>query len=79
MYVAHICYVVERLRQAYLTVNVGKCCVAQRRLKDLGHILEDGEIVPDDDKIKAIVELNHLSQSDNCAKLSEFWAIISIN
>ena len=54
---AHIRDVLERLRRAHLTVNIGKCCFAQRRLKCLGHILEDGKILLDDDKVKAIVEL----------------------
>ena len=55
--VAHIREVLDRVRRAHLTVNVGKCCFAQRQLKCLGHILEDGKILTDDDKIKAIVEL----------------------
>ena len=57
LHVAHIQDVLDSLRRAHLTVNVGKCCFAQIRLKCPGHILEDGKILPDDYKIKAIVEL----------------------
>jgi len=50
----HVRDVLERLRNAGLTANVKKCHFASNRIKVLGHIVEDGLIHPDDDKIKVI-------------------------
>ena len=50
----HVKDVLERLRNAGLTANVKKCHFASNRIKVLGHIVENGLICPDDDKIKVI-------------------------
>ena len=52
----HLREVLNRLRNAGLTVNTSKCQFALRRLQILGHILdvENGQILPSDDKIRAI-------------------------
>ena len=52
----HLREVLNRMRNAGLTVNTSKCQFALRRLQILGHILdvEKGQILPSDDKIRAI-------------------------
>ena len=52
----HVEQILERLRQAGLTANAQKCCVASNNIKILGHIVRDGNIYPDDDKVKAVKE-----------------------
>ena len=57
LHLGHVRQVLERLRDAGLTANVGKCIFAENRLKILGHLLENGKIYPDPDKIKAVAEM----------------------
>jgi len=41
-------------RNAGLTANIDKCQLAANRIKVFGHIVEDGLIYPDDDKVAVI-------------------------
>ena len=50
----HVKDVLDRLRSAGLTANAKKCAFACSRIKILGHIVENGRICPDDDKINVI-------------------------
>ena len=53
----HIEEVLMRLRRARLTAHVNKCQFILRRIKCLGHVLEDGVINMDLDKVAAIANL----------------------
>jgi len=50
----HLRQVLDRLRDAGLTVNKNKCTFASNNIKIFGHVVVDGLIYPDDDKIAAI-------------------------
>jgi len=50
----HVRDVLQRLREAGLTANVKKCSFACPTIKVLGHIVDNGVIRPDEDKIKVI-------------------------
>ena len=50
----HVRDVLQRLRDAGLTANAKKCSFACPTIKVLGHIVDNGTIRPDDDKIKVI-------------------------
>ena len=51
---SHLRDVLERLKNAGLTANVNKCVFAATRIKILGHIVDNGRICPDDEKVKVI-------------------------
>ena len=50
----HVSDVLDRLRRARLTANVKKCHFASSRIKILGHVVDNGLICPDDDKVAVI-------------------------
>ena len=50
----HVREILDRLRQAGLTVNPKKCTIAANEIKILGHEIKDGKILPATDKIKTI-------------------------
>ena len=52
----HVRQVLDRLREAGLTVNKAKCTFASNEVKIFGHLLKDGLIHPDGDKVAAIAE-----------------------
>ncbi|MFZ2538957.1 MAG: reverse transcriptase family protein, partial [Oscillospiraceae bacterium] len=52
----HIRDVLQRLKDANLTANRSKSQFAKNKIKILGHVLEDGKILPDPEKTKAISE-----------------------
>ena len=54
----HVKDILDRLRSASLTANTKKCSSASNRIKILGHIVENGRICPDDDKIDVILKWN---------------------
>ena len=49
--------VLQRLRQAKLTLNHEKCLFRQPRVNFLGHVIDGNGILPDPEKTKAICEL----------------------
>jgi len=53
----HIRMVLERLRAACLTANVSKCQFCLQSIKIMGYTLVDGNLMPSDDKIEAILKL----------------------
>jgi len=53
-HLAHVTDVLERLRKSGLTVNTKKCHFASNNVKILGHIVKDGLIYPNDEKIEVI-------------------------
>lgn len=50
----HIKEVIERLRKNNLKVKLDKCKFAQRRIEYLSHIIEDGTIRPNPEKVVAV-------------------------
>jgi hypothetical protein len=52
----HLHDILTRLRRANLTAKLSKCQFAKRSLKVLGHLIEDGVLKPDPDKINAIAD-----------------------
>ncbi|KAJ7947141.1 Retrotransposon protein, putative, Ty3-gypsy subclass [Quillaja saponaria] len=52
----HLQLVFNRLRENQLFVKREKCSFAQKRIKFLGHIIEEGRVRMDLDKVKAIQE-----------------------
>jgi hypothetical protein len=46
--------VLKALADAGFTVNKAKCSFSQTRIKFLGHVIENGKILPDPEKIEAI-------------------------
>lgn len=48
--------VADCLRKSNLTINVGKSKFCMRTIKYLGHIVGNGEIKPDPDRVKSIAE-----------------------
>src|SRR6185437_3888239 len=53
-HVKHVSAVLERLQQFNLSVSLSKCKFAQHQVKFLGHIVGNGEVRPDPEKIEAI-------------------------
>ncbi len=45
-----------RLKKVGFTPNMNKCKIRARSVRFLGHVIEDGKILPDPDKVKAILE-----------------------
>ena len=54
-HLTHIHDVLSRLKAAGLVANPAKCAFARNSIKCLGHVLENGTIKPDPDKVKAIM------------------------
>jgi len=50
----HVSRVLDRLKEAGLTANKEKCSFAANRIKIFGHLLVDGLVYPDEDKVAAI-------------------------
>jgi len=53
-HLVHLREVLDRLKFAGLTLNRRKCVVATNHLKLFGHILNDGRLTPDEDKVQVI-------------------------
>jgi hypothetical protein len=53
--------VFTRLREAKLTANVNKCEFLVEKLSLLGHVIQDGEIRPSEDKLVSIANLSRES------------------
>lgn len=51
--------VMDRLRAAGVTLNKDKCEFSKRSISFLGHILENDEVRPDREKLRAIAEMPH--------------------
>jgi hypothetical protein len=59
-HINHLRDVLQRLRNAKLTANVAKSEFILPRMKILGHVIADGLIEPDEDKISAVQRIKHL-------------------
>jgi hypothetical protein len=59
-HMSHIRDVLQRLRNAHLTASIAKSDFLLPRMKILGHVIEDGMIKPDEDKISAINQITAL-------------------
>ena len=57
VHLTHVKHVLERLRNAGLTANKTKSIFAENKLKILGHLLVDGQILPDPEKIRTVSEM----------------------
>lgn len=55
-HIERLTLVANCLRQANLTINVDKSKFCMRQIKYLGHIVGDGNIKPDPDRVKSITE-----------------------
>jgi predicted aspartyl protease len=62
-----------RLREAKLKLKPSKCHLFQKEIKFLGHLITDKGILPDPNKIKAIMEIKI---PDNITKLQSFLGIV---
>lgn len=49
--------VLERLRQAGLSINLQKCTFAQKQLLYLGHVITEGRLMPNPRKIEALTRI----------------------
>jgi hypothetical protein len=54
-HMSHIRDVLQRLRNAHLTVSIAKSDFLLPRMKIVGHVIEDSMIKPDENKISAII------------------------
>jgi len=54
LHLGHVREVLNRLREAGLTVNTRKCTFASNNIKIFGHSVHDGSISPDDEKIEVV-------------------------
>ncbi len=55
-YLQHLSEVFEKIQQPGLTVKLKKCQFGRRRAHYLGHIIGEGKIRPDPEKVKAVIE-----------------------
>jgi Reverse transcriptase (RNA-dependent DNA polymerase) len=55
-HLAHLRLVLDRLRRVGLYAKMKKCTWDKRSVKYLGHIIGNGKLLVDDDKVKAIQE-----------------------
>jgi hypothetical protein len=56
-HVEHVKEVVNRLLKYILKINLAKCKIAQRKLEYLSHIVYHGCIMPNPEKVKALLQL----------------------
>ena len=54
LHLTHIREILDRLRAAGLTANGGKCTLGASCIKILGHVVQDGQILPDPSKTAVI-------------------------
>ena len=56
LHLTQLADVFDRIRSAQLTLNSSKCCIATNRLRIFGYLVDNGKIIPDPEKIKAIAQ-----------------------
>lgn len=71
-HVEHLKKVFAKLREHKLYVKLEKCSFAQERIKFLGHVIEQGRIRMDQDKVKVIEEWQ---QPSNVSELRSFLGL----
>ena len=54
LHLGHVREVLDRLREAGLTLNTRKCTFASNNINIFGHTVHDGLISPDDEKIAVV-------------------------
>ncbi len=62
-----------RLKQVGFTPNKNKCTIRSKSVRFLGHIFENGKILPDPDKVKAILEF---PKPTNISQLRSFKGLV---
>jgi len=60
-HVMHVRQVLIRLRNAGLTANTAKCKVLLKSMNVLGHVIENGLLKPNEDKITAVKNILKLN------------------
>ncbi len=55
-HVQHLREVFECLKKHQLYIKLSKCQFFRKQIKYLGHVIEDGKVYPDPDKVKAVQE-----------------------
>ena len=73
-HVQHVSEVFKRLRKFNLTVSPSKCHFAQPEVRFLGHIVGDGKIKPDPEKIAA---LQHMLPPSNHSQCRSFIGLVN--
>ena len=73
-HLVHVKLVLEKLRNAGVTLNRKKCKFAYQEVKFLGVIVGNGSVYPDPDKVKAIREF---SRPTNKKQLRSFLGLLS--
>lgn len=64
--------IMDRLRKVNLKLNGGKCQFLKKELLYLGHIIKDGGILPDPEKVQAIANCN---EPTNCEEVKRVVAL----
>lgn len=67
-------YVFRKLKKEGVTLNKSKCKIGVKSVKYLGHIIENGKVKPDPERIKAII---NLPQPSNISELRRFLGMIN--
>lgn len=55
-HLVHLGEILDRFREAGLTLKLAKCKFAQEKVNYLGHVISKEGILPDDDKVRAVRE-----------------------
>ena len=66
--------VLQRLQQAGITLNREKCLFSQSSVKFVGHLVGQGEVKPDPDKVKAIQKM---PEPSNVGDVRRFLGVIN--
>ena len=72
----HVRDILIRLRKANLTANIRKCLFATNELTLFGFHVRDGQITPEEDKIKAVA---HWKRPQNKKELMSFLGFAAIS
>jgi len=70
----HVGDVLDRIKRAGLTANVKKCHFSSDRIKILGHVVQNGLICPDPDKVAAIASW---PRPKNKTQLKSFLGLVN--
>ena len=66
--------VLQRLQEAHLTLNTKKCVFHSKEIKFLGHKICDGKLMADDDKTKAIMDMD---APTNVSEIRRFFGMVN--
>ena len=65
--------VLERLRKANLTAKPSKCFIAHHSVEFLGHVIQKGEVMPEESKLQKIIKVQ---QPTNKKQMRSFLGLI---